>query len=91
MSLVDAAKLTVRQAARKAGISESLMRLEIQNGKVAVIRIGSKMMVLEVDLEVYLRGHYGLVNHIEERDFGPPRLPRHFAESELIKPKRRSA
>ena len=91
VSLVEAAKLTVRQASRKAGISESQMRTEILEGKLAVIRIGSKMLVLERDLEAYLRGHYGIVQSFGASDAIPSRLTKEISESPLINPGRRSA
>ena len=91
VSLVGAAKLTVRQASRKAGISESQMRTEILKGKLAVIRIGSKMLVLERDLEAYLRGHYGIVQSFGASDAIPSRLTADISDSPLINPGRRSA
>ena len=91
LGLVEARKYTVRQAAKTAGISESQMRVEILKGKVPVIRIGSKMQVLERDLENYLRGCYGIVQPLETANRPITRLPKEFAESDLICLKRRSA
>lgn len=91
LSLVEATKLTVRQAAKTVGVSESQMRAEILKGKVPVIRIGSKMLVLERDLENYLRGHYGIVQSFEVSDAIPSRLPKNFSESPLINPRRKLA
>ena len=91
LSLVEANKLTVKQAAKTAGISESQMRAEILKGKVPVIRICSKMLILERDLENYLRGHYGIVQAFEVSDAIPSRLSKDFSESPLINPGRRSA
>lgn len=91
LGLVEATKLTVRQAAKTAGISESQMRAEILKGKVPVIRICSKMLVLERDLENYLRGHYGIVQPLERANKPASRLPKEYAESDLIAPKRKSA
>ena len=91
LGLVEATKLTVRQAAKTAGISESQMRAEILKGKVPVIRICSKMLVLERDLENYLRGHYGIVQPLERANKPASRLPNEYAESDLIAPKRKSA
>ena len=91
LGLVEARKFTVSQAAKTAGISESQMRAEIFNGKVPVIRICSKMLVLERDLENYLRGHYGIVQPFEVSDAIPSRLSRDYSESPLINLKRRSA
>lgn len=91
LRLVEARKLTVRQAARAAGVSEAMMRLEIQNGKIPVIRIGSKMMVLEGDLEAYLRGNYGVVKQATMPVKFSRRLPKHIIESEFLYPKAKSA
>lgn len=67
------------------------MRAEILKGKVPVIRICSKMLVLERDLENYLRGHYGIVQSFEVSDAIPSHLPKDFSESPLINPRRMSA
>jgi len=91
LSLVEARKLTVRQASKIAGISESKMRAEILKGKLAVIRICSKMLVLERDLEGYLRGHYGIVQSLETMNKPTTRLPKEFADSDLIRLKRKTA
>ena len=91
LSLVEAVKFTVRQAAKTAGISESQMRAEILKGKVPVIRICSKMLVLERDLENYLRGHYGIVQSFEVSDAIPSRMTSEISESPLINPRRKSA
>ena len=91
LGLVEATKLTVRQAAKTAGISESQMRAEILKGKVPVIRICSKMLVLERDLENYLRGHYGIVQSFEVSDAIPSRMTSEISESPLINPRRKSA
>ena len=80
-----------RQAAKTAGISESQMRAEILKGKLAVIRIGSKILVLEKDLEAYLRGHYGIVQPFGASDAIPSRLTKEISESPLIVARRRSA
>ena len=91
MSLVEAQKLTVREAAKKAGLAESTMRAEIFKGRVPVIRIGTKMLITEADLESYLRGHYGVIQFQSEPPKFSARLPKEISESELINPKRRSA
>ena len=91
LGLVTANKLTVKQASKIAGISESKMRAEILKGKLAVIRICSKMLVLERDLENYLRGHYGIVQSFEVPDAIPSRMTSEISDSPLINPRRRSA
>jgi len=91
MSLVDARKLTVREAAKTAGLAESTMRAEIFKGRVPVIRIGSKTLITEADLETYLRGHYGVIQRPVEPLKFSARLPKEISDSELINPKRKAA
>jgi len=89
--LVHERKFTVREAAILAGISESAMRLAIGKGMIKAIKIFTKLLVAERDLEVFLRERHGAVQQTAEPIRVASRLPRHFAESDLIKPRRRSA
>ena len=89
--LIHERKYTVREAAKLAGLSESAMRLEINNGRLPILKIASKIQILASDLEHFLRGHYGAIQRAVEPVRVSSRLPRHFAESDLIKPKRRLA
>jgi len=91
LSLVEAKKYTIKQAAKMVGISETMMRNEVRNGSIPVIQIGTKSVIVEWDLEDYLRGHYGAMQPFEVSDAIPSRLPREFAESPLINRKRKSA
>lgn len=58
-SLLDAVKLTVPQAAKRLGIGETKMRAVIQRGEIPVLRVGGKTVIIEQDIEIYLRGNYG--------------------------------
>jgi excisionase family DNA binding protein len=91
LRFVQASKLTVRQASEMAGIAESTMRVEIHKGRIPVIKIGSKMMIIESDPEDYLRGHYGFVPQTKAPLKFSNRLPKHIAESEFLNPRKKVA
>ena len=91
LRFVQASKLTVRQASKMAGIAESTMRLEIQKGQIPIIKIGSKITIIESDLEDYLRGHYGFIPQTKTPLNFSNRLPKHIAESEFLNPRKKSA
>ena len=90
-SLAEEKKHSVREASKLAGISESALRLEINKGRIPILKIASKIQILASDLERFLRGHYGAVQRTVESVRVSSRLPKHIAESELINPKRKSA
>ena len=89
--LIHERKYSVRDAAKMAGISESAMRLAIGKGMIKAIKIFTKLLVAERDLEVFLRERHGAVQQAVEPIRVSSRLPRHFAESDLIRPSRRPA
>ena len=89
--LIHERKYTVREAAKLAGISESAMRLAIGKGLIKAIKIFTKLLVAERDLEDFLRERHGAVPLAVEPIRVSSRLPRHFAESDLIRPSRRPA
>lgn len=90
-TLVHERKYTVREAAKLAGISESAMRLAIGKGMIKAIKIFTKLLVAERDLEIFLRERHGAVQQTVEPIRVASRLPKHFADSDLINPRRRSA
>ena len=89
--LVHERKFTVREAAKLAGISESAMRLAIGKGMIKAIKIFTKLLVAERDLEVFLRERHGAVQQTVEPIRVASRLPKHIAESDLIHPRRKFA
>ena len=88
--LVHERKYSVREAAKLAGISESAMRSAIGKGMIKAIKIFTKLLIAEQDLEFFLRERQGTVPNAKEPLRGSSRLPRHFAESDLIHPRRKS-
>ena len=90
-SLAEEKKCNVREASKLAGVSESALRLEINKGHIPVLKIASKIQILASDLEQFLRGHYGVVSREEKPIRISSRLPQHILESELLKPRRKSA
>lgn len=89
--LINERKYSVREAAKLAGISESAMRLAIEKGMIKTIKIFTKLLVAERDLEDFLRERHGAVPQSVEPIRLSSRLPKEFAESDLIKPRRKSA
>lgn len=89
--LIHERKYGVKEASKLLGLSESGLRLVISKGGIPVLRIGSKMMLLERDIEDFLRSSLVVYQQAENPIKTSSRLPKHFAESDLIHPKRRSA
>lgn len=89
--LIHERKYSIREAAKLAGISESAMRLAIGKGMIKAIKIFTKLLVAERDLEDFLRERHGAAPQAVETVRISSRLPRHFAESDLIRPRRKSA
>lgn len=89
--LIHERKFTVREAAKLAGISESAMRLAIGKGMIKAIKIFTKLLVAERDLEDFLRKRHGAAQQAVEPVRVSSRLPKEFAESDLIRPRRKPA
>lgn len=89
--LVEARKFSLKEAAKLAGVSESMIRLEIQRGELPVIRIGAKAMVVERDLEEYLRRHYVVEGASTARSGGCSSLPEWVEDSPFLKPTRKAS
>lgn len=84
LRLLDATKLTVPQAARRIGIGETKMRQVIQRGGIPVLRIGGKTVIIEQDIEDYLRGNYGRMSVPERKPGGRAPLPKSIRESAML-------
>jgi excisionase family DNA binding protein len=89
--LIEARKYTLKEAGKKAGVSEATMRNEVKFGEIPVIRIGTKMMIIEQDLEQYLQRHYQYEGNRESPSVGCPSLPDWVENSPLLKPKRNAS
>ena len=82
-SLVEARKYSLVQAAKLAGVSESMMRNEVRNGRIPVLRIGVRALIVEGDLEAYLRERHGVaVRHQPAKK--PVGLPDHVRSSKHL-------
>lgn len=71
-----------------AGVSEATMRNEVNSGEIPVIKIGTKAMIVDRDLEQYLQRHYRHEGIKESPSVGCPSLPDWVEDSPLLKPKR---
>ena len=85
--LIEARKYTLKEAGKLAGVSEATMRNEVKFGEIPVIRIGTKMMIIEQDLEQYLQRHYLYEGNIKSPSVGCPSLPDWVEDSPLLKAK----
>jgi len=83
--LLHAVKLTVPQAAKMLGIGATNMRAIIGSGRIPVVRIMGKTLLLEQDLEGYLRSSYGRIVKVKSDAGRLPPLPKRVIESKLIK------
>ena len=90
-SLIEARKYTLKEAGKLAGVSEATMRNEVKFGEIPVIRIGTKAMIVDRDLEQYLQRHYLYEGVKESPSVGCPSLPDWVEESPLLKPKRNAS
>ena len=74
-----------------AGVSEAMMRNEVKDGEIPVIRIGTKAMIIDRDLEQYLQRHYQYEGVKKSPSIGCPSLPDWVENSPLLKPKRNAS
>ena len=86
--LIEARKYTLKDAGKLAGVSEATMRNAVKSGEIGVIRIGTKAMIIDRDLEQYLQRHYLYEGIIKSPSVGCPTLPDWVENSPLLKPKR---
>ena len=82
--LLDAVKLTLPQAAKRIGVSETKLRLIIQHGEIPVLRLGGKTLIIEQDIGNYLQGNYGRMVVSARKPKGRPSLPKSILESEML-------
>ena len=86
MGLLGSRKLTVPQAAKAMGIGQTNLREILRQGKIPVIRILGKILMLEQDLENYLKGNYGALKQaVTKPTKGLHPLPEHIRNSSLLK------
>ena len=67
------------------------MRNEVKSGEIPVIKIGTKAMIVDRDLEQYLQRHYLYEGTNESPSVGCPTLPEWVENSPLLKPKRNAS
>jgi excisionase family DNA binding protein len=84
--LLHAPKLTAPQAAKRLGIGETKVRALVKEGRIPVILIDGKVLLLETDLEGFLRERYGRLKASRAGIApAPMRLSRRLEESGLLK------
>ncbi len=83
--LLWAKKLTVPEAAKFMGIGQTKLRELLREGELPVIRIMGKILLLERDLEAFMRGHYGPLKVTEMKPANRlPPLPKAVQEWGLL-------
>jgi excisionase family DNA binding protein len=85
LELLRARKLTVKEAAKMIGVGETKMREFVRNGEIPTLLIDGKYLLLERDLEDFLRRRYGALKPVTVQRQGMPSLPKDIAESGLLK------
>lgn len=68
--LLNARKLGIKEAATMMGIGSTSVRRLIHDGKIPVLKIGGKVMLLEQDIERFLQGCHVT---LEEQNVRTPR------------------
>ena len=81
-------KFTIPEAAEVLGIGETNLRAMIRDGKMPVLRItAKKMLLLESDLEEFITGRHVTLSKDERKQakgkLSP--LPKHVEQSEFMK------
>ena len=82
-SLLAAVKLSVKEAAARIGVGATTLRRMINDGQIPVLKINEKLMLLESDLEEYLRGHYGPVS-VPPSPRANSRIPMEITDSDVL-------
>ena len=83
--LVNEPKYSVKEACEKMRIGETTLRSIIKGGGIAVLNIGGKFLLLECDIEKYLKGNYVTLKETNEEPNRLPPLPDNIANSDLIR------
>ena len=78
-------KYGVPQAAELLNIGETKMRDLIRNGMIPVLDLDGKILILERDLEDYLKGRQKPLRKVERKSDKLPPLPKDVRESSLLK------
>jgi excisionase family DNA binding protein len=84
LGLLDAAKLTVPKAAKALGIGETKLREIIRNGEVPVLNVAGKILLLDRDLEAYMRSGYGDLRPARKSTDRIAALPKCVRDSKLL-------
>ncbi len=79
--LLGERKLTVQQAAKLMGIGSTSLRRIIAEGKLPVLKILRKVLILEADVEAFLQTSRVLVRQVAPKTQDLPALPGQVATS----------
>lgn len=83
--LLHEPKFGIREAAKMMKLGQTNLRRLIRNGELPVIRIGSKILLLESDMERFLNQRHVVIQPAPRRKKNPSALPDSIAASELLR------
>ena len=83
--LIDDQKLSLPEAAKVIGISSNSLRRVIEQGRLPVLRILTKTLILESDVEQFLRESRMSVRRVENTRTSLPPLPASVINSKYLK------
>lgn len=84
-SLLDQKKHTVPEAAKAMGIGQTTLRQLIAGGRIAIVKVGRKVLLAESDIESYLQSTHVYVRKVDSGQQPAPSLPEHVRESKHLK------
>lgn len=85
VSLLKQRKYTVPQACKLIGVKETKFREMLRKGLMPVLRVDGRMLVVESDLESYLKRNYGCMKEEEVIRSKLQPLPEHVRNSRWLK------
>jgi len=88
--LLHAKKLSLQEAAKLIGVGETKLREIVHQGRIPVIRLDGKIVILAQDADTFLRTNYGYLKPMLPVR-RPNELPAHIEQSDLFKPARRTS
>lgn len=83
--LIHDQKLSIPEAAEVIGISSNSLRRIIEQGRLPVLRILTKTLILESDVEQFLRESRMSVKRVENTRTSLPPLPASVINSKYLK------
>ncbi len=77
-------KLSIPEAAKVMGIGTTSLRRIIADGRLPVLRVLKKILILEADVEAFLQESRVVVKHAQSKSHRLPPLPSAVANSQHL-------